>query len=227
VVERIHAHMRLVKDALQGLMCFVCSSLFLSCFVFRKQGHAEQVHYHQVSHKGSCRLRRYQGSSSRCCGVENESKRNGNSCWRFRRVRIWFCVFVLSVSHFFKRYVVCKSSDPSFSEHCRHPSEVRKAEGLLEIDKDWYIQHQILPPITRLCAPIAGTDAQQLAFNLGLDLAKYPVYAKGNADEPQFNYNYLSLEEKFAECEKLSLKCSGCNVFSTIVGVVQKVRKTS
>ncbi len=120
---------------------------------------------------------------------------------------------------------MCVSTDPSFSKHCFHPSEVKKAGGDLVIDKDWYIQHQILPPITRLCAPIAGTDAQQLAFHLGLDMKKYPVYSKG-ADEPQFNYNYLSLEEKFAECDKLSLKCSGCNVFSTIVGAVQKVKKS-
>jgi DNA polymerase alpha subunit A len=103
---------------------------------------------------------------------------------------------------------------------------VRKADGSLEIDKDWYIQHQILPPISRLCAPIAGTDAQQLAFHLGLDLQKYPIQAK-NADEPQFNYNYLSLEEKFADCDKLSFKCSACNVFSTVVGAVQKDKQSS
>jgi DNA polymerase alpha subunit A len=127
----------------------------------------------------------------------------------------------------FVEYVVCQSHDPSFSNHCYHPSEVRKAEGQLVVDKDWYIQHQILPPITRLCAPIAGTDTQQLAFHLGLDMQKYPVHIKTAADEPQFNFNFLSQEERFAECDKLSFKCIHCNVHSSIVGVVQKDRQSS
>lgn len=79
----------------------------------------------------------------------------------------------------FVEYVVCVSDDPQLANRCFHPSEVRKADGTLVIDKDWYIKHQILPPISRLCGPIDGTDAQQLAYHLGLDMTKYPVLSSG------------------------------------------------
>ncbi len=71
------------------------------------------------------------------------------------------------------------SDDANLANRCFHPSEVRKADGALVIDKDWYIKHQILPPISRLCGPMEGTDAQQLAYHLGLDMSKYPVHSAG------------------------------------------------
>lgn len=81
---------------------------------------------------------------------------------------------------------MCVSDDSNLANRCYHPSEVRKADGGLVIDKDWYIKHQILPPISRLCGPMEGTDAQQLAFHLGLDMSKYPVHSAGGERCPCF-----------------------------------------
>ena len=63
----------------------------------------------------------------------------------------------------------------------RHPEEIRKANGVLQIgefrifvassgccsrlytDYEYYITNQILPPIERLCEPIEGTDRSRIA----------------------------------------------------------------
>ena len=194
VVERIHSHMQLVKEALEG------NKIVLNKYIITKSLTKNPEEY-----------------------ADGKTQAHVVVAMRMREKGMSFRVGD------FVEYVVCVSSDPSFSNHCYHPTEVRKAEGALVIDKDWYIQHQILPPISRLCAPIAGTDTQQLAFHLGLDMQKYPVHggSKSGNEEAQFNYNYLSQEERFAECTKLSFKCPACGVHSSIVGVVQKDKQSS
>lgn len=46
---------------------------------------------------------------------------------------------------------------------------VKKCDGALQVDIEWYLAQQILPPITRLCNVIDGTDSGQIASCLGLD----------------------------------------------------------
>ena len=50
---------------------------------------------------------------------------------------------------------------------------------LLTVDKDWYLNTQILPPVARYCDPIEGTDIGQLANCLGLDSTKFVVHTNG------------------------------------------------
>lgn len=38
-----------------------------------------------------------------------------------------------------------------------------------QVDVEWYLTQQILPPIARLCEPIEGTSLAILAERLGLD----------------------------------------------------------
>jgi DNA polymerase alpha subunit A len=192
VVDKIHNHMVLVKEALEQ------NKVQLSKYIITKSLTKDPAEYNDAKSQAHVVV----ALRMRSAGM---AIRSGD----------------------FVEYVVCESDDPQQSNHCYHPSEVKKADGNLKIDKDWYIQHQILPPIGRLCAPIAGTDTQQLAYHLGLDMKKYPVQNKGERDEPEFNYNYLSQEEKFENCAKLTLKCSKCNVHSGIVGVVQKDKSSS
>ena len=45
--------------------------------------------------------------------------------------------------------------------------EVTKAGGVLEIDSEWYLANQVLPPIARLCGPIEDIDAARIAHHLG------------------------------------------------------------
>lgn len=41
-----------------------------------------------------------------------------------------------------------------------------------QLDFEWYLSNQILPPISRLCEPIEGTSAAIMSGRLGLDVSK-------------------------------------------------------
>ena len=69
--------------------------------------------------------------------------------------------------------ITSDASVSSFSQRARHPDEVGKAAGALPVDKKWYMESQLHPVISRICAVIEGTDAGQLAECLGLDAAKF------------------------------------------------------
>ena len=52
-------------------------------------------------------------------------------------------------------YVVCvDQSKSSVAERAHHPKTVLKAEGMLQVDTEWYLAQQLHPPIWRLCEPI-------------------------------------------------------------------------
>jgi len=71
-------------------------------------------------------------------------------------------------------YIFCIASTDDKSdvkltqaERAKHPDELRRSEGTLLIDHEFYLSNQILPPIERLCDPIEGTDRARLAECLG------------------------------------------------------------
>ncbi|EJD43695.1 hypothetical protein AURDEDRAFT_88520 [Auricularia subglabra TFB-10046 SS5] len=111
-------------------------------------------------------------------------------------------------------YVFCKSDadKASQADKAHHPDEVRKSGGKLQIDYDFYLANQILPPAERLCDPIEGTDRARLAECLGLDPRRYQVTVVGETEERAFG----SLEsqvpdtERFKECEPFVVRCRGC-----------------
>ncbi len=48
-----------------------------------------------------------------------------------------------------------------------------------------------------------------------------------STDEPAFNYAFLSQEERFAQCERLLLKCQDCHHYAGVAGVFQKDEPTA
>lgn len=117
-----------------------------------------------------------------------------------------------------------QSKKLSFAERARHPEEILRSDGALKPDVEWYLTQQILPPIARLCEPIAGTSQSIIAEKLGLDTAKYKHY-KINAYEEDDLLDYtptikLSDEERFKNVEKLFLKCEACGERSEYHGAV-------
>ncbi|CAI5470634.1 unnamed protein product [Closterium sp. Yama58-4] len=65
------------------------------------------------------------------------------------------------------------SSAGGIAERARHVDELRSAESEWDVDREYYLAHQVHPVVARLCAPIEGTDAARLADCLGLDSSKY------------------------------------------------------
>lgn len=127
----------------------------------------------------------------------------------------------------------------------RHPDELRRSwsqylKGVqttdehgnkidvkpLQIDREWYLSNQILPPISRLTAVIDGTSTGALADAMGLDSRRYrQTYGNGD-DGGDDDWAFAAAKnvsdaEKFKEAFPLLLQCGGCNhsfVFNGALG---------
>lgn len=79
-------------------------------------------------------------------------------------------------------------------------------------DYQYYLAHQVLPPIERLCEPIEGTDRARLAECLGLDPARYRSSSAGEAQEIAFATldSQMSDAERFRSAEPFVVRCRHC-----------------
>lgn len=65
------------------------------------------------------------------------------------------------------------AGDKSLAERAYHPQEVAVPGSGLVPSQHYYLSAQLLPVVTRLCAPIEGTDPGRLAMCLGMDPSRY------------------------------------------------------
>ena len=94
------------------------------------------------------------------------------------------------------------SGKGSFADRAYHPDEVTRSQNpnatigdevakvdtataaeALQVDIEWYLTQQILPPISRLCDPIDGTSHAAIAEQLGLEASKYNHVTYGANDD--------------------------------------------
>jgi len=118
------------------------------------------------------------------------------------------------------QYIICKDDDKkSYAEKAYHPDEL-KMNDKLEIDYEWYLNQQILPPIMRLCEPIEETDSYKLSKCLGLDASKYQASAfMNNNENNDFTFeSHVPIEEKYKDVEKWTPKCNRCKQKYIFVG---------
>ena len=106
------------------------------------------------------------------------------------------------------------NSSESAAKRAFSPLDVQKSGGGLKPDIDWYLAKQIFPPIERLCAPIDGTDAGQLAECLGLDAKKYAFSsasrAEGGVQDIMPLESQMPDEIRYKDCPRLQLTCLAC-----------------
>lgn len=102
--------------------------------------------------------------------------------------------------------------------------------GVLEVDRMWYLEQQILPPVGRYCDPIEGTDMGQLANALGLDSAKFQHLIRSSAQNGGGGDEDDDLEDKIMRitnplqkykdiCEPFKITCRHCRVQYDFGGV--------
>ncbi|KAJ7763943.1 DNA polymerase family B-domain-containing protein [Mycena maculata] len=98
------------------------------------------------------------------------------------------------------------------ADRAKHPEEFKKAGADLKLDFEYYLGHQVLPPIERLCEPIEGTDRSRLAECLGLDPARYRAAASSAADELSFSSldSQMSDSERFKDASPFIVRCRRC-----------------
>ena len=93
-------------------------------------------------------------------------------------------------------------------------------------DLDWYLRQQIHPPVARVCEPIEGTDAAQIASCLGMDPSKFTSSSAANAAAEAGRFKTLSSqltdEQRYAEATPLKLLCRACNTRSEVTAIFHK-----
>ncbi|KAI1944151.1 DNA-directed DNA polymerase alpha catalytic subunit pol1 [Ophidiomyces ophidiicola] len=101
--------------------------------------------------------------------------------------------------------------------------DVIKPESGLAPDIEFYLLKQIFPPIERLCAPIPGTDAVQLAECLGLDVKKYQINTSSSHDQQSMELCPLESQIpdslRFEKAVRFSLRCRACNERMNFEGI--------
>ncbi|KAJ1990888.1 DNA-directed DNA polymerase alpha catalytic subunit pol1 [Dimargaris cristalligena] len=116
------------------------------------------------------------------------------------------------------------ASSQGYAERAYHPRDVTASNGVLQIDGDWYLNHQVHPPIMRMCEPIEGTDAARLAGFLGLDSSKFHSGggggsgghgAGGSGTSPSEEGlrpldSLISDEERFSHADRWQVRCRTC-----------------
>lgn len=116
-------------------------------------------------------------------------------------------------------FIITGSSSGSAEEAAKNAfpvDEVLKPDSGLKPDIDYYLHKQILPPVERLCAPIAGTNVTLLAACLGLDTSKYRVSSLSGGAGASQDTEIQPLESqipdsvRFQNCSRLHLRCRAC-----------------
>lgn len=115
-------------------------------------------------------------------------------------------------------YIICGESSGSAEKAAGNAfpvDEVLRPDNELTPDMDYYLHKQILPPVERLCASVAGTNVTLLAECLGLDTSKYRVStastALGNTDTEIYPLeSQIPDHIRFKDCAPLGLLCLGC-----------------
>lgn len=113
-------------------------------------------------------------------------------------------------------YVICtRTNDVGmlFNEPCI-PESCSTNENL---DIEWYLSKQILPPVNRLCAPIEGIDLNSLLICVGLSkdelLEKAKMVNTQHSQEDKGVGPDLSIymeDSRYCDPETLYLDCSSC-----------------
>ncbi|OQR90225.1 DNA polymerase alpha catalytic subunit [Achlya hypogyna] len=109
-------------------------------------------------------------------------------------------------------YVLCKEEEPGSQRRAYHPDEIKRSQGKLNVDIEWYLEAQIHPPVNRLCAHIDGTSSPQLAHCLGLDTSKFSHAARNVGDDEVDEIPSVLQHDsdRFKSCTPLLLTCAKC-----------------
>ena len=132
----------------------------------------------------------------------------------------------------FIEYIICKqpreSDGSGLALRAYHIKEIEDSitknkddpTKALQVDREWYLEQQILPPVGRYCDPIEGVQMGMLAHALGLDSNKFKHLNRGNGgggivdDEEDLDDKILRITnplQKYRDiCSPLKIKCRHC-----------------
>lgn len=107
-------------------------------------------------------------------------------------------------------YVICvqptcapEKTNPSLADKAYHPDEYLAKKGQLDLDIQWYITQQVLPPITRLIDNIEGIEVEFVAQCLGVDSKKFKYYSDKKENDPIHENNGAPIQSAILQNETL------------------------
>lgn len=111
-------------------------------------------------------------------------------------------------------YIICEDSTKSSAmQRAYHVDELKNSKTL-KIDVKYYLSQQIHSVISRLCEPIEGIDAHQIALHLGLDATEYKKSKPANI--PVVGENIKRPEVKFGNAEPFQFTCLSCKEVNSV-----------
>jgi DNA polymerase alpha subunit A len=112
------------------------------------------------------------------------------------------------------QYCICKNEDSNvpYAKRAHHPDQIERADGMLQVDAEWYLAQQIHPPIARLLNPIEGTDSGRIAECLGLDASKFRHEVAKEDEEDAIPNVVLDDQDRFRDCAVFEVACPACGV---------------
>ena len=97
---------------------------------------------------------------------------------------------------------MCTQGEGSQALKAFHPEEVTRQA--LQVDTQYYLQHQLHAVVSRLCEPIQGLDSAHIALWLGLDSSAYAEPQEhADGDTP-------AAADDFEQLPPLLLPCQAC-----------------
>ncbi|EPX72706.1 DNA polymerase alpha catalytic subunit [Schizosaccharomyces octosporus yFS286] len=106
------------------------------------------------------------------------------------------------------------------------PQDVMNSNNNLTVDYNYYLTHQILPPVERVIAPIEGTNRARLAECLGLDPKKYYTYEASESSAFERYESTLSDDQRFTNVSPMVLRCPSCFAVSFTMPSVKSIQET-
>ncbi|KAF5332256.1 hypothetical protein D9611_008203 [Ephemerocybe angulata] len=112
-------------------------------------------------------------------------------------------------------YIFCigegeETAKSAQADRAKHPDEIRRSDGQMKIDYEFYLANQILPPIERLCDPIEGTDRARLAECLGLDPNRYRSITASEEKAFFALDSQMSDAMRYKDAAPLRVRCKSC-----------------
>jgi len=80
----------------------------------------------------------------------------------------------------------------------------------MQLDKEWYLHQQIMPPISRIINVLMGISLQEIAEPLGIDVSKYKAFSGNNNTNYEEKPEILSFGEKNTPHVKIETICQEC-----------------
>ncbi|GLV41422.1 DNA polymerase alpha subunit 1 [Carabus blaptoides fortunei] len=116
-------------------------------------------------------------------------------------------------------YIICDDGTNNSATQRAYHAEEFKHSTTLKIDKKYYLAQQVHPVVSRLCEPIEGLDAYNIANALGIEANSFK---KSKPAESGNNTVAVTQVNKFSEVIPFEFVCLACKEATVVKSVIEE-----